>query len=304
VLGKQILITGSRGLIGQTLIDRLHLHGWRTREYDIRLDTGQDVRSSVSLQRAVTDCAGIVHLAAVSRVVWGEQDPVLCHDTNVVGTRKVVHAALEVGSAPPWVLFASSREVYGEPPRLPATESDSLSPINEYGRTKVAAERLIESAARDGLVTGIVRLSNVYGRSDDYPDRVVPAFARAAATGTAMRVDGANHLFDFTHVEDTVAGILKVIEQLEAGQRGLPPIHLLTGQPTSLGELAALANQAGGGRSDRIDAPPRSYDVARFWGDPARARALLGWSATIGIADGVAQLVSQYAKHLGTRSLA
>lgn len=256
------------------------------------------------LRQAIAECAGIVHLAAVSRVIWGEKDPVLCRHTNVEGTRNIVHTALEVPLDKPWLLFASSREVYGEPLRLPAAERDPLAPINEYGRTKVAAERMIQSASQAGLITGIVRLSNVYGRPDDYADRVVPAFARAAADGSSMRVDGANHLFDFTHVDDTVAGIVRVIEQLETGKASLPPIQLLTGRPTSLGELAVIANRAGGGRSHQIDAPPRCYDVARFWGDPARARSLLGWSATIDIADGVAQLVGQFAKQCAPRSLA
>jgi UDP-glucose 4-epimerase len=242
---KPILVTGSRGLVGQTLIDHLRAGGRSIREFDIALEDTQDVRAAESLRSAVAGCAGVVHLAAISRVVWGERDPVLCRDTNIDGTRNVLRAVFEANR--PWLLFASSREVYGTPPRLPATESDALAPINEYGRTKVAAETMIQAAMREGLVAGIARLSNVYGRTDDHADRVVPAFARAAALGTAMRVDGADHLFDFTHVEDTARGLLAMIALLDTGQRNLPPIHLLTGRPTSLGELAALANRVGGG---------------------------------------------------------
>ena len=43
-----------------------------------------------------------------------------------------------------------------------------------------------------------------------------------------------------------------------------------------------------------VEAPPRSYDVAHFWGDPRRARELLGWQAQINIEDGVRELVGQF----------
>jgi UDP-glucose 4-epimerase len=292
MFNEPILLTGSRGLVGQTLLAHLRAAGREVREFDIRLDDTQNVCKYESLHRAIVGCSGVVHLAAVSRVVWGERDPVLCRDTNIGGTRNVLRVLFEAKR--PWLLFASSREVYGLPPRLPATELDPLAPINEYGRAKAAAEAMIEAATRDGLIASVARLSNVYGRTDDHPDRVVPAFARAAALGSPMRVDGIDHLFDFTHVEDTVLGLMTMIHILDAGRQTLPPIHLLTGRPTSLGELAEIANRAGSGRSTLVEAPPRNYDVPRFWGDPARARALLGWSPTIDVVTGVGRLVGEF----------
>ena len=107
-------------------------------------------------------------------------------------------------------------------------------------------------------------------------------------------------MFDFTHLDDTLRGIAAVIDALEGGETALPPIQLVTGQPTTLGALAELASAAGGGRSRIVTAPSRDYDVSRFHGDPSLAHRLLGWRAAISIEDGVRRLVADF-KALGTR---
>jgi UDP-glucose 4-epimerase len=235
----------------------------------------------------------VIHLAAVSRVVWGERDPVLCRETNVNGTKNVVGAAAS-SSNKPWVLFSSSREIYGEPQRLPVHESDDFGALNVYGITKVEGEKLVMEGREHGLSTAVMRLSNVYGTTTDHVDRVVPAFARAAALGTEMRVDGRLHTFDFTHLDDTVRGIVSLVNQIHSGERRLPPIHFVTGSGTTLGGLAEIASKAGGRELTMREAAARDYDVNKFVGNPLRAREILGWNATIGISEGVHRLVQQF----------
>ena len=208
----RILITGSEGLVGSALRMALEARGAHVTGLDLRGSEGEegDVRDAGRVRDAADGCHGIVHLAAVSRVVWGEREPETCREVNVGGLRNVI-AAASAGRAEssrrPWVVFASSREVYGQPGRLPVTEDAPLRPINVYGRSKVEGERLVEAARDEGLRAAIVRLSNVYGSTRDHPDRVVPAFARGAVTGSALRVEGADHTFDFTHIDDTTRGI-------------------------------------------------------------------------------------------------
>lgn len=294
-----ILITGSEGLIGTALASALSRSGASIGRFDRKLSFGGsrlDVLDAAQLGRAVAGCIGIVHLAAVSRVVHGERDPAACWRTNVDGTRNVLAAAYKARRRP-WVLMASSREVYGQPAALPASEDAPLSPLNVYGRSKVEAEQLCLSARAEGLQTAVMRLSNVYGSTDDHADRVVPCFAARAVRGQPLRVDGRHHTFDFTHLEDTVAGIQQLIALLLEGEQALPPIHFVTGQPTTLERLARWAIQAAGRRSVIVDAAPRSYDVARFYGDPRRAEELLGWRAKIPLREGLGRLVSEFARH-------
>ncbi|WAS91390.1 NAD-dependent epimerase/dehydratase family protein [Nannocystis punicea] len=285
-----ILITGSEGLVGTALVHQLRGRGCELRTLDLRAPEAEDVRDRGAVARAVAGCSGIVHLAAVSRVIWGERDPALCEAVNIGGTRVVLEAA---AAAPqrPWVVFASSREVYGQPDELPVDEDARLAPINVYGRSKVAGEQLVVEARRHGLRTAIVRLSNVYGNPADHPDRVVPAFVRAAVRGALLRVDGSGHTFDFTHVRDVARGLLGVVDLL-AGGESPPPIHFLTGQPTTLGELAALVIQHASSSSAVVEAPPRGFDVARFYGSPGRAQALLGWTPQVSLREGLAEMIA------------
>jgi len=250
-----------------------------------------DVRDLATLETAVAQCDGIIHLAAVSRVIWGQRDPDLCRATNIGGVRNVVQAAL-ASKRRPFLIFASSREVYGEPALFPVTEDAPLQPVNIYGETKIAGERMIGEARAAGLATSVLRLSNVYGSLDDHADRVVPAFARQAVAGESLRLDGKDHTFDFTHIDDTARGIAAVVEAIESGVVDLPPIHLLTGQPTTLGTLAHAVVDLANSRSELREAPPRTYDVARFYGDPRRAGELLGWRPQVKLHEGLGRLIA------------
>jgi UDP-glucose 4-epimerase len=292
-MNSTIFITGSAGLVGSVLARTLRERGHRVVSFDLRdpdpLARG-DVRDAAAVARVMRGCTGIIHLAAVSRVIFGERDPALCRSTNIGGTRTVLEAA-SVAPDRPWLIFASSREVYGQPTCLPATEDAVLAPINVYGHTKVAGEGLVLEARGLGVRGAVVRLSNVYGSTSDYADRVVPAFVRAAVRSAPLRVEGTDHTFDFTHVEDAACGIVALADLLRAGEPPPPPIHLLTGTSTSLGELAGLACDLAGTRAAIVEAPPRNFDVARFHGSPERARTLLGWSSQIPLRQGLARFV-------------
>ena len=290
-MSHRILVTGSEGLIGSALRASLEASGWEVVGLDLRGPGSEegDVRDPLRVLEAVAGCRGVVHLAAVSRVVWGERDPEKCWDTNIGGLRNVLRAA-DARTPRPCLLFASSREVYGQPHRLPATEDIPLRPVNVYGCSKVEGERLVDEARGKGLRAATVRLSNVYGSARDHADRVVPAFARAAVTGNAIRMEGAECTFDFTHIDDTVRGMAALIDRLENGPAP-PPIHLLTGTPTTLRDLAALAIDVAGGTTPIVDAPSRSFDVSRFHGDPSRARELLGWEPRVALPEGLERLV-------------
>ena len=299
-MNRTILLTGSAGLVGTALTAHLGALGLDVRPLDLRNSAPADVRDTATVRRAMAGCTGVIHLAAVSRVIWGEQDPDNCRATNIGGTRNILEAAL-TSPARPWVIFASSREVYGEPARLPATEDAALAPVNVYGHTKIAGERLVDEARGLGLRAAVVRLSNVYGSPADHPDRVVPAFVRAAVRGLPLRVDGPDHTFDFTHIDDTARGITLLASLLETEPSPPPPIHFLTGTPTTLGALAELAVELAGTRAPIAAAEPRNFDVARFFGDPTRARRILGWSPQVTLREGIARFITAVRNEQGAQ---
>lgn len=298
-MAKSILITGSSGLIGTALGAMLRRLGWHTIGIDIRgaPDMAMDIReSATSISRL--DLAGIIHLAAVSRVIHGERDPPLCRSVNVEGTRAVVAGALRSRNQP-WIVYGSSREVYGQQEYLPVAEDACLSPMNVYAHTKVEAEKIVADGSAAGLKVGVVRFSNVYGSVYDYPDRVVPAFAAAAARGGALRVDGSENIFDFTHVDDVVDGVVRLISLLESGEPLLGPIQFVSGLPTTLGALALLAVELGRNGTHIVEAAPRSFDVAQFCGNPDLAARLLSWRTKIDLRVGFSKLTKEFENSTG-----
>jgi nucleoside-diphosphate-sugar epimerase len=296
---SSILVTGSEGLIGTAVCSLLAKSGYRVQRLDNKSTDAAikgDIRNEELVRERMRGCRGVVHMAAISRVADGESDPELCWQTNVIGTEVVMRAAAAMPIRP-WVMLASSREVYGEPASLPVREEAPMRPVNVYGRSKAAAERVALAWRRSGVETAVARFANVYGATNDHPNRVAPAFARGAAEGDVLRVCGRESTFDFTHLDDVALGVLSVVEALQAGEV-LPPIHFATGEPTTLGELADLAAQLGGSRAKVVEEPAPGYTVSRFLGDPARAKELLGWQARTRIGEGMARLIDDFRREL------
>lgn len=287
-----ILVTGSSGLIGRHLCTRLLEAGLEYRPFDIRRSKSEDIRDARALEAALEGVTGIVHLAAVSRVVWGQRDPETCRTTNVEALKSL--SGLAVRNSKPWIIFASSREVYGTVTKLPVREDAPLAPINVYGRSKRDGEAIVEALRDEGLVTNICRFSNVFGSPHDYRDRVAMAFASVAAHGGTMSIEGSCNTFDFTAVEDAVDGLLKLVDATRQGER-LSPIHFTSGRGTSLGELAEIAASHALAKVELVEAPQRTFDVTSFVGDPSRARALLGWCANADLNARIGRLVADLA---------
>lgn len=290
----RLLITGSKGLIGSALTKicsylNIETVGIDKNEQPDHPDYGNILEPDTIFNR-MQECDGIIHLAAISRVIFGEKFPKLCWETNVKGTENILEAAL-ASEKKPWILYASSREVYGEKKTLPVQETASLDPVNIYGESKVEAEKMVEASS---LITGIVRFSNVFGSVHDHYDRVIPAFCRAAAEGTEIRVDGKDNLFDFTFIEDVIHGIFAFIYLLSKKNTSIAPIHLTSGQPATLREVADIAKSASHYSLTIRESAPRSFDVSRFSGNTSRAQKLLQWKATTYVKEGMHRLINQY----------
>lgn len=289
-----ILITGSEGLIGRSLISLLRQQDLKVREFDIRRDRLEDIRSPDAIRTAMHGIEGVVHLAAVSRVVWAQNYPILAKSVNIAGLENILEAISERNPRP-WIIFASSREVYGQATDFPVHEDAPYNPLNTYAETKVKGEQLIHQAISDGICANICRFSNVYGAVSDHRDRVAVAFARTAAFGGEIRIDGEGNIFDLTYVSDVVKGLYNLIQATHR-RHLLPPIHFVSGKGVNLKELSQLAVSLSR-RQEEItvsNAPPREFDVAQFIGNPNRAKELLGWSASTPLHQGMGMLIDLF----------
>jgi nucleoside-diphosphate-sugar epimerase len=296
----RIAVTGSRGLLGRPLCEQLRSDGMEVVEIDHRgpesPDTGVavDIRDPVRLTKALRNVDGVVHLAAVSRCAPAEADPATAREVNVEGTRNVL-AALRGARPNAWMVFAGSREVYGEVDRVPVAETHPPSPRSVYGQTKLGAERVIgDSVAVDPRPVTVLRFANVYGGTNDHPQRVIPSFLARAMRGDPLEVRGSGQVLDFVDVRDAVAALRRVGDRAPHRDARLAVYNIGTGVGTTLGELARTVVEITRSTSGVMSVDPEAWTPSRYVADIGKARAELAWSPTISLRDGLTSLHDAY----------
>jgi len=307
--GEKILVTGGAGFIGSNFIERAINKGIKIYCLDCREDLQNirmfnrsiiyipmDVGDKTSLYHFLKKYQfdGVIHLAAVSRVIWGEQDPDNCVLTNTIGTRNLIDM-MEKTDQKAWLIFGSSREVYGEPSSFPVNEDAPKDPINIYGRTKLDGERMVRDwSHRTGNPSAVLRFSNVYGNEKDILDRVLPRFVLGAIRNQPLEIHGGNQLIDFTHINDTVEGIFRTIDYLNNWCDLHDDFHLLTGKGTSLQESIKVLSDHTGIDHEVTITKGREYDVDRFIGNPSKAMRKLNFRAEIRLDVGIPMMCDRF----------
>lgn len=169
-------------------------------------------------------------------------------------------------------------------------EDAPLDPRSTYAATKLAQEHLAGAWARQtGAGVWSLRYHNVYGprmpRDTPYAG-VASVFRSALEHGEAPRVmeDGRQRR-DFVHVADVAAANALA---LAAPRPGLTAVNICSGEPHTVGEMAAELAHAMHGPAPVVVGGARAGDVRHVVADPARARELLGFRATVGFAEGMA----------------
>jgi dTDP-L-rhamnose 4-epimerase len=178
-----------------------------------------------------------------------------------------------------------------EPGLVP--EDAPLDPRSTYAATKLAQEHLASAWARQtGGSVWALRYHNVYGprmpRDTPYAG-VASIFRSALERGEAPRVleDGRQRR-DFVHVRDVArANALALDTAPQAGTT--VPVNVCSGEPHTVGELAVALADAMGGPQPQVVGGARPGDVRHVVADSARAADLLGFRATVGFAEGVAE---------------
>lgn len=281
-----ILVTGSEGLIGKALVENLKSKNYEVIEFDIK--NNEDVLDKSLVEEKIKSVNGVVHLAAVSRVITAYNDPENSVRTNILGTTNILESIRKLNPNC-WMIFASSREVYGET-NGKIKENDQLNPLNVYGSTKLAGESICTSYRKNySTETYIVRFSNVYGGKNDHPDRVIPIFLHQALNNLDITVNGGEQMFDFVHLEDVVDGLSILIEKItqKQMQNEIFIFHFVTGIGIKLMDLVEKIKDVTNSNSSIKFLPARNYDVEKFVGDPTRTEQVLGWKSKISLEDGL-----------------
>ena len=223
---KVILVTGGTGSFGKKFIsimlkefhpakiivfsrDELKQHEMRVSGYDdptMRYFIG-DVRDVDRLRRAMHGVDIVVHAAALKQVPTCEYNPMEAIKTNILGSSNVIEAALDRGV----------KKV------LALSTDKAVNPINLYGTTKLAAEKLFvqSNVYAAGTVTrfSCVRYGNVVGSRGS----IIPLFIQQRKNGKITITDERMTRFWLT-LEQGVRFVIRCIEQMYGGEVFVPKI--------------------------------------------------------------------------------
>ncbi|MEA3308084.1 MAG: GDP-mannose 4,6-dehydratase [Chloroflexota bacterium] len=236
---RHVLITGGAGFIGSHLAEALLARGDAVTIID-DLSTGcleniqhlrdnpnfsfaiDTITNELVMDRLVSECDFIFHLAAAVGVQLIISDPVRTIETNILGTHAVLKAAARYRKP---VFIASTSEVYGKGERVPFHEEDDrvLGPTTKsrwsYSDSKAIDEFLgLAYHQKFGLPVTIVRFFNTVGpRQTGQYGMVVPRFVQQALRGDPLTVYGdGGQSRCFCNVRDVVRALLLLAEIPEA----------------------------------------------------------------------------------------
>lgn len=295
-----VLVLGASGFIGANLLHRMlavrnDVTGtvfsgdtWRLDGVPASNITFLNLQDPVSVSmvlrrvgpRTIFDCSSF---GAYSF----EQDYERIHATNYLSFIRLMEQVADLGVAA--YVHAGSSSEYGMNSAAP-TEDSALVPNSHYAVSKVAATAAITYYGKvRGVPVTNLRLYAVYGPYED-SSRLIPTLCEHALRGGLPIFARPDVSRDFVHVEDVVEAFADTALQMGPALAG-ESINIGTGSPTTLATLAETARQV-----FHIDATPqfnpnagRAWDTDNWYANPEKAGRLLGWSARIGLVEGLTQ---------------
>jgi UDP-arabinose 4-epimerase len=305
-MSQAVLVTGGAGYIGSHACKSLAEAGYLPVTYD-NLSRGHRhavrwgplVEGDVGDAANVTAClrthqiSAVMHFAAFAYVGESTSDPALYYRNNVAGTLSLLDAMREASVKQ--IVFSSSCATYGLPDAMPIRETMAQHPVNPYGETKLAIERVLHwYGAAFGLRSVSLRYFNAAGadRGGDVGEEhepethLIPLVLRAAlGSGPPVSIFGTDYptpdgtaIRDYIHVDDLAAAHVQALEYLAAGGSSTA-VNLATGKGYSVRDIVAAVERAVGHAVPYREAPRREGDPPALVADASLAATVLGWRA-------------------------
>jgi UDP-glucose 4-epimerase len=305
-----VLVTGGAGFIGSHLVEQLVSKGYNVRVLDVLsrgtlayiqplIDNGKveyidgDIRYKDAVDRAMKGVDYVFHEAATNinrSLVYPEES----FDVNFTGSYIIFKSALDNNVKK--VMFASSASVYGQPKKLPMSETHELNPITPYCVSKLASEHLLKFFSRSGLKFIIFRYFNVYGlrqHTDAYYTSVIILFLKRLLKNDPPIINGTGEQsMDFVNVKDIVRANIMGMESNVNNEI----FNVGTGKSTSIKKLANILIEFSSKKLEPIF-KKRDVLVTERKADVSKAKDLLGFQAKIDIKEGLKEVTKDIIKH-------
>jgi len=241
----KILVTGGAGYIGSFMVRELKQKGFEVVILDnlsqghkeaiggYRLEIIDLVTQKDKLNELITSekFDGVIHMASFIQMGESYKDPAKYYENNVYGFMNLLDAMRKGGVSK--IIISSSAGVYGNPVKLPIEENDPKNPLNPYGETKYAMERMLEDYdAAYGIKFMSIRYFNAAGAAldgsigEDHPaeSHLIPNIVKKALRGEEIEIfgqdyntpDGTN-VRDYIHVLDLVGAHSLAMQKLLDG---------------------------------------------------------------------------------------
>jgi dTDP-glucose 4,6-dehydratase/UDP-glucose 4-epimerase len=260
-----------------------------------------DVRDPYAMEYLVGGQDVLFNLAGQTSHIDSMTAPHVDLEINAAAQLSILEACRKVNRGIR-VVFASTRQLYGRPDYLPVDEKHPIRPVDVNGINKLAGEwyHLLYSSVH-GIRASVLRLTNTYGpgmRVKDARQTFLGIWIRQLIQGETIKVFGdGSQLRDFNYVDDCVDALLLAAQSDAAIGR---VYNLGSDEVVSLLDLARrLTALQAGGRFEVVPFPPerKAIDIGDYYGDASLIRAELGWSAAVGLDDGLARTVDYYRRH-------
>ena len=244
-----VLITGGAGYIGSHAVKILNERGYNTVVADNLVEghiEALNLKETKFYQGDIGDkeflnkifhenkIDGVLHFAAYMVVPESQREPYKYYKNNVGATLELLNAMAENDIK--HIVFSSTAATYGIPKNIPVTESEPQKPINTYGETKLAIEKMLGrfEAAHD-LKYIALRYFNVagahktgeIGEAHNIESHIIPIILQVAngkrekfsICGDDYNTPDGTNIRDYVHVEDLIDAHIKALEYLKRENR-------------------------------------------------------------------------------------
>ncbi|MEY2506688.1 MAG: UDP-glucose 4-epimerase [Verrucomicrobiota bacterium] len=295
----KILVVGGAGYIGsvcaELLLDEGHavavfdnlIEGHRTavdsRAEFIEGDLGTPEHIRSALKTFQPDA--VMHFAASALVGESMENPSKYFRNNVANGLNLLDAMVETGARQ--LVFSSTCAIFGPPERVPIDETLPTNPINPYGESKLAFEKILHwYNVVHGLSPVCLRYFNAAGASEKFGEdhrtetHLIPNILKVALGqkphleiyGDDYETPDGTCIRDYIHILDLARAHILAAESGETAS-----FNLGTGGGSSVREVVEAARKITGHAIPVVEKPRRPGDPPRLIADSKKAKSALGW---------------------------